>query len=70
MKIAYISCLVMFALAAIVTILQMWLEFMAWDIYLKVIATLGLLFLVILGTALARREYLSDSKLRNEGYID
>ena len=37
MKIAYISCLLMFALAAIATIVQMWLELMAWDIYFKVI---------------------------------
>ena len=49
MKIAYISCLLMFALAAIATILQMWLELMAWDIYFKVMITLGLLFLLILG---------------------
>ena len=70
MKIAYIGCLLMFALAAIATILQMWLELMAWDIYFKVMITLGLLFLLILGLALARREYLSDNKLRNEGYID
>ena len=70
MKIAYISCLLMFALAAMATIFQIWLELMAWDTYFKVMITLGLLFLLILGIALASREYLSDNKLRNEGYID
>ena len=67
---AYISCLVMFASASVMTILQIWLELIAWDVYFKVIATLGLLFFLILGVALARREYLNDNKLRNEGYID
>ena len=70
MRIAYISCLLMFTIAAIATILQIWLELMAWDVYFKAMITLGLLFLLILGITLARREYLSDNKLRNEGYID
>ena len=70
MKIVYISCLLMFTIAAIATILQIWLELMAWDVYFKAMITLGLLFLLILGITLARREYLSDNKLRNEGYID
>ena len=60
----------MFTIAAIATILQIWLELMAWDVYFKAMITLGLLFLLILGITLARREYLSDNKFRNEGYID
>jgi len=35
-----------------------------------VMITLGLIFLVVLGIALARREYLSDNQLRDDGYID
>ncbi len=70
MKIAYISCLAIFALSALLSILQMWFEVFHWDVFFRFLITLGLLFSVVLGVALARREYLSDNKLREDGYID
>lgn len=70
MKVATIACLIMLGLAAFLSILQMWVPLFEWHIYLKVIATLGIMSLVILGIALARRDYLQDAKLRDDGYID
>ena len=70
MKIAYIACLAMFTLAAVLSICELWFDLLGWYAYSKVMITLGLIFLVVLGVALARREYLSDNQLRDDGYID
>ncbi len=70
MKIAYIACLAMFTLAAVLSIFELWFGVLGWYAYSKVMITLGLIFLVVLGVALARREYLSDNQLRDDGYID
>ena len=70
MKIAYIACLAIFTLAGVLSIFELWFGLLGWYAYSKVMITLGLVFLVVLGVALARREYLSDNQLRDDGYID
>jgi hypothetical protein len=62
--------LAIFTLAGVLSIFELWFGLLGWYAYSKVMITLGLIFLVVLGVALARREYLSDNQLRDDGYID
>ncbi len=70
MKAGTIICVGTFILASLLSILQLWFTLMPAEIFTKVIITLGVVFVVVLGTTLASREYLENQKLRNSGHID
>lgn len=70
MKVGTIVCLVTFIVAALLGVLQLWFEPLPAETFVKVVLTLGVVFVVSLGTMLATREYLEDRKLRDSGYID
>ncbi len=70
MKTGTITCIATFILGSLLSILQLWFEMMPAEIFAKVIITLGVIFVVVLGTTLASREYLENKKLRNSGHID
>ncbi len=70
MKTGTIICIGTFILGSLLAILQLWFEMMPAEIFAKVIITLGVIFIVVLGTTLASREYLENKKLRNSGHID
>ncbi len=63
-------CIATFVLGALLAILQLWFEPMSAAIFVKVMMTLGVVFVVVLGTTLARREFLEDQRLRDSGHID
>ena len=50
--------------------MQLWFEPMAAEFYVKIMMTLGVVFVVVLGTTLASREFLENQKLRDSGHVD
>lgn len=70
MKTGTIICVATFILGSLLAILQLWFEPMSAEVFGKVMITLGVVFVVVLGTTLASREYLENKKLRNSGHID
>ncbi len=70
MKTGTFICVATFILGSLISILQLWFTPMPAEVFVKVIVTLGAVFVVVLGTTLASREYLENQKLRNSGHID
>ena len=70
MKAGTILCLATFILGSLLSLLQLWFEPLSAEIFFKVITTLAVVFVVVLGTTLASREYLQNQKLRESGHID
>lgn len=70
MKTGTIICIATFILGSLLSILQLWFELIPAEIFVKAMITLGVVFVVVLGTTLASREYIENKKLRNSGHID
>lgn len=70
MKIATNICIALFVLIAGLGLMQLWLSAIDGVIFTKLIITLCVLFVVVLGVALARREYVDDKKLKQNDYIE
>lgn len=65
-----ISLVGMVVFGAGLVILQMWTSFMAWDTFIKIIITLGIL-VIVLGFLLVIKADLSEhKKLKDENYLD
>ena len=70
MKTGAIICLILFVSGAAVSLIQMWFTPLSSDTFMKVLITLGILFVVALGITLVKREYLENKKLKDGGFID
>lgn len=70
MKVGAIICLVIFVLAALLSLIQMWFSPLGTESFVKTLITLGVLFVVVLGITLVRREYIEDKKMKDSGYLD
>lgn len=70
MKAGAIICLIIFVLAAALSIMQLWFTVLKPEIFIKTIISLGILFVVALGITLVRKEYLENKKMKDSGYID
>lgn len=70
MKTGSIVCLVIFVLAAFLSLAQMWFSPLDTKMFVKILITLGILFVVALGITLVKKEYLDNKKMRDSGYID
>lgn len=70
MKIGTIVCIVLFVSGAVLALVQLWFAPIDWAIFVKVMITIGVLFVVVLGVTLAQQEYLKDKELKKSGYID
>lgn len=70
MKAGSIICLALFVGAAFLSLAQMWFQPLDFEIFLMIIVTLAVLFVVALGITLVRREYISGQKLKDAGYLD
>lgn len=56
--------------AAGVSILQIWTSFLAWEVFLKVLGTLGIVF-VVLGLVYVMKADLGyKKKLKDDNYLD
>jgi hypothetical protein len=62
--------LTLFVGAAFLSLIQMWFQALDWDLFLMIIITLTVLFVVALGVTLVRNQYMSNEKLKDAGYID
>ncbi len=70
MKVGSIICVVIFVLAAILSVMQLWFAPLKAEIFFKTIVTLGVLFIVVLGISLVKKEYIDNKKMKDSGYID
>ena len=70
MRTGSIVCLSIFVLGALLALAQLWFAPMSAEVFSKVFITLCVLFVVVLGITLVRREYISDKNLKDSGFID
>ena len=70
MKTGVIACLVTFITGAVLMLLQMWFQALAPETFAKVMITLGIVFVVLLGITLVRREYLQEQRMRQSGHLE
>lgn len=65
-----IALIVMVSIGALITILQMWTSFMAWDIFIKVLITLGILSILAGFLLVIKADLGEHKKLKDENYLD
>jgi len=70
MKTASIVSGIVFALYAVVLLLQVWMELFSWTIFVKVTITAGVIVVVVFGLAMLYREYVEEKRMKEEKYID
>ena len=70
MKYGTIACIVIFVSTALLALIQLWFTPISWSTFIKLLITLGILFVIVLGITLAKREYLEDKSMRKKGYIE
>lgn len=70
MKIATIISLTLALAWVILFLLQLWGPVVAPALFIKLTITAAVLVAVVLIAALAIREYVSEKKLKDDGYID
>ena len=70
MKYGVISSLTISVLWALLTIVQLWFSVLTSENFMKITISAAILVGVIVIVSLVVREYLSDKKLKKEGFID
>jgi len=70
MKIASIISGVVFAIYAILLLVQIWSESMSWTTFFKLSLTAGVIIVVTFGLAMLYREYIQESEMKKDKYID
>jgi hypothetical protein len=70
MKIASIITGIIFALFAILLLVQMWAEVMPWETFIKLAVTSGVIIIVTFGLAILYREYIEEKTMKDEKYLD
>lgn len=70
MKYGVISSLTISVLWALLAIVQLWFSVLTSENFMKITISAAILVGVIVVVSLVVREYLSDKKLKKEGFID
>ena len=70
MKIASIISGTIFALFALLLLVQMWSNVMPWDLFIKLAVTAVILIIVTFGLAMLYREYIEEKRMKDEKYLD
>ncbi|MGB4072189.1 hypothetical protein [Pseudomonas sp.] len=70
MKTGSIICLALFILGSLLSLAQLWFEPLTAEVFTKLIVTLVILFVVVLGVTLVRNEYIENKKMKDSGHID
>ena len=70
MRTGSIICLALFVLGSLLSLAQLWFEPLTAEVFTKLIVTLVILFVVVLGITLVRNEYIEQKKMKDSGYID
>ena len=70
MKVASIISGLVFAVYAILLLVQVWSEAMSWTIFMKLTVTAAVIIVVTFGLAMLYREYIEEKSMRDDKYID
>ena len=70
MRLGFIICLILFICGALLSLIQLWFTPFDSEIFLKILITIGVLFIVTLGIAIVKKEYISNKEMEKENYID
>ncbi len=70
MKVASIISGAVFAIYAILLLVQLWAEAMSWTIFFKLTVTAAVIIVVTFGLAMLYREYIEEKSMKNDKYID
>lgn len=70
MKYASFICIFLLVVWVLLAILDMWFDVIGMATFIKVTVTFGLIMVLALAVALAKREYVEDQQLRKDKYID
>lgn len=70
MKFASLLCIGLLVIWTLIAIVDMWFNIIATTTFIKLTVTFGLLMVVALAIALARREYVDEQQLRKDKYLD
>ena len=70
MKTGSIICLALFILGSLLSLTQLWFEPLTAEVFTKLIVTLVILFVVVLGITLVRNEYIENKKMKDSGHIN
>jgi hypothetical protein len=69
MKLGVIICLILFVAGALLLLAQLWFAPFEAAIFTKTLITLAVLFVVVLGVSIAKREYIDGRKMKDSGHI-
>lgn len=70
MKGGSIICTILFVLAILLSLVQMWFSPIEAELFWKLLITIGAFFILALGITLVFKEYLSEKEMKKKGYID
>jgi len=70
MKVASIISGAVFAIYAILLLVQIWSEAMSWAVFIKLTVTAAVIIVVTFGLAMLYREYIEEKTMRDDNYID
>jgi membrane protein implicated in regulation of membrane protease activity len=70
MKIASMISGVVFALFAILFLVQLWADVLSWTTFIKVAMSAGIIIVLSFGLAMLYREYIEEKSMKDEKYID
>ena len=70
MRIGVISSIILVVAWVILAIAQLWLQPLSAEVFFKVSVTAGVLLGLTVLLSLVIREYLSEQKMKDDGFID
>ena len=70
MKVASIISGAVFAIYAILLLVQIWSEAMSWAVFIKLTVTAAVIIVVTFGLAMLYREYIEEKTMKDDNYID
>jgi membrane protein implicated in regulation of membrane protease activity len=70
MKVASIISGTVFAIYAILLLVQIWSEAMSWEVFMKLTVTAVVIIVVTFGLAMLYREYIEEKRMKDDKYID
>ncbi|HEY5717505.1 MAG TPA: hypothetical protein VIS52_03365 [Motiliproteus sp.] len=60
----------LFVLAVLLALVQMWFAPFDPAIFMKLLITLGAFFIIALGITLVTKEYFNEKEMKKKGYLD
>lgn len=70
MKYGSIVCTVLFILAVLLSLAQLWFAPFDVELFWKLLITIAGFFIIALGITLVCKEYLSEKEMKKKGFID